>query len=444
MVGRPNKGPHFKVTHMAVGDILLHDRYSDQDDVKLICGSQGTSAIPKAGTTASPQVRKESSANSLVEQPLVYQGTKITNNQPLPVNLIEQPLIHQGVTITNNQEAAATLVEQPLVHQGTVLKNNQPSPPATLVEQPLLHQGVTITNNQEAPPATLVEQPLVHQGSSITNYASSNSSGFQLPFILEKTLESLNKNSDTAVSQVPIQAPILKPLAVSQTAPGKSAINIKPHKLPVPAPPSPFVVHINTPRFDDDDPYQWPTPSSVVRRIERDHSTPRPKTHIWPTPAFIRKTEAKPMTSTSTKSYMDMDADRRSILSLRNVNNNKRSKEYSSKNANGGYSEWTGWSPCSQTCGPGLQIAVRYCNKPLPKGTGRECTSLGAPRKFQACNLKHCHGHSNTQPLMNLDYGTKKSSVPTGGRGGAPMIIINGQQESFQDLEETFEQLKHR
>ena len=41
MVGRPNKGPHFKTTHMGIGDFSLYEEYFDADEVRMICGSQG-------------------------------------------------------------------------------------------------------------------------------------------------------------------------------------------------------------------------------------------------------------------------------------------------------------------------------------------------------------------------------------------------------------------
>lgn len=41
MFGRPNKGPHFKVIHMAVGDISLYERYLGKDEIKAMCGDHG-------------------------------------------------------------------------------------------------------------------------------------------------------------------------------------------------------------------------------------------------------------------------------------------------------------------------------------------------------------------------------------------------------------------
>ena len=41
MFGRPNKGPHFKVIHMAVGMISLYEKYSTEQDIENICGKSG-------------------------------------------------------------------------------------------------------------------------------------------------------------------------------------------------------------------------------------------------------------------------------------------------------------------------------------------------------------------------------------------------------------------
>ena len=37
MIGRPNKGPHFSVIHMAIGDISLYEAFHQDDRVKEVC-----------------------------------------------------------------------------------------------------------------------------------------------------------------------------------------------------------------------------------------------------------------------------------------------------------------------------------------------------------------------------------------------------------------------
>ena len=47
MIGRPNKGPHFSVIHMAIGDVALYEVYHEQSEVKELCGSPSTGEIDR-------------------------------------------------------------------------------------------------------------------------------------------------------------------------------------------------------------------------------------------------------------------------------------------------------------------------------------------------------------------------------------------------------------
>ncbi|XP_030632604.1 A disintegrin and metalloproteinase with thrombospondin motifs 9 [Chanos chanos] len=52
---------------------------------------------------------------------------------------------------------------------------------------------------------------------------------------------------------------------------------------------------------------------------------------------------------------------------------------------------WGVWSPfgtCSRSCGGGIKIAVRECNRPVPKNGGRYC--VGRRMKFRSCNSEPC------------------------------------------------------
>lgn len=51
----------------------------------------------------------------------------------------------------------------------------------------------------------------------------------------------------------------------------------------------------------------------------------------------------------------------------------------------GGWSEWSDYSPCSQTCGGGVQYRERTCTNPPPDNGGKVC--IGLPRgKWRICN----------------------------------------------------------
>ncbi|XP_056395554.1 LOW QUALITY PROTEIN: hemicentin-2 [Hyla sarda] len=56
--------------------------------------------------------------------------------------------------------------------------------------------------------------------------------------------------------------------------------------------------------------------------------------------------------------------------------------------ANGGFSEWQEWGPCTRTCGQGVQERVRMCNNPPPANGGRPC--MGRDVDVRACSLPLC------------------------------------------------------
>ena len=60
----------------------------------------------------------------------------------------------------------------------------------------------------------------------------------------------------------------------------------------------------------------------------------------------------------------------------------------------GGYTEWTNWGACSQTCGTGAQSRNRYCTSPFPRNGGQTCIQqgLGAATEIQNCNTNTCPG----------------------------------------------------
>ncbi|XP_061583837.1 A disintegrin and metalloproteinase with thrombospondin motifs 9 [Cololabis saira] len=52
---------------------------------------------------------------------------------------------------------------------------------------------------------------------------------------------------------------------------------------------------------------------------------------------------------------------------------------------------WGVWSPfgtCSRTCGGGIKIAMRECNRPVPRNGGMYC--VGRRMKFRSCNSEPC------------------------------------------------------
>ncbi|KAI1891477.1 hypothetical protein AGOR_G00144220 [Albula goreensis] len=54
----------------------------------------------------------------------------------------------------------------------------------------------------------------------------------------------------------------------------------------------------------------------------------------------------------------------------------------------GNWGAWLPWSPCSETCGKGMQTRIRLCNNPPPSFDGPPCE--GADTQTQVCKEKHC------------------------------------------------------
>lgn len=55
---------------------------------------------------------------------------------------------------------------------------------------------------------------------------------------------------------------------------------------------------------------------------------------------------------------------------------------------NGGFSDWTVWSQCSQSCGGGVKTRLRTCSNPLPQHGGKPCN--GHFTESLNCNYHHC------------------------------------------------------
>ncbi|XP_055962583.1 hemicentin-1 [Sorex fumeus] len=59
----------------------------------------------------------------------------------------------------------------------------------------------------------------------------------------------------------------------------------------------------------------------------------------------------------------------------------------------GGWSPWQPWGTCSQTCGKGAQTRTRACSSPPPSAGGSYCD--GAGLQTQSCNERHCPVHGS-------------------------------------------------
>lgn len=64
----------------------------------------------------------------------------------------------------------------------------------------------------------------------------------------------------------------------------------------------------------------------------------------------------------------------------------------------GGYSEWSDWTSCSQKCGQGMKRRRRYCNNPTPANGGQKCK--GARKQVKPCYGKKCQDQDS---IVDID-----------------------------------------
>ncbi|KAM4588255.1 A disintegrin and metalloproteinase with thrombospondin motifs 9 isoform 1-T1 [Odontesthes bonariensis] len=63
-------------------------------------------------------------------------------------------------------------------------------------------------------------------------------------------------------------------------------------------------------------------------------------------------------------------------------------KEHDTAPVEGAWGVWSPFGTCSRTCGGGIKIAMRECNRPVPRNGGMYC--VGRRMKFRSCNSEPC------------------------------------------------------
>lgn len=57
----------------------------------------------------------------------------------------------------------------------------------------------------------------------------------------------------------------------------------------------------------------------------------------------------------------------------------------------GGFTSWTEWSECSETCGSnGIKMRMRVCTNPPPSNGGQDCKGWRFEVKY--CKIPQCEG----------------------------------------------------
>ncbi|CAH0401834.1 unnamed protein product [Chilo suppressalis] len=67
---------------------------------------------------------------------------------------------------------------------------------------------------------------------------------------------------------------------------------------------------------------------------------------------------------------------------------------------NGGWSGWSAWGPCSQTCGPGRRSRTRSCTRPIPAGP-KSVKCVGPKTEVSPCQLSPCEVFPHTVAVLS-------------------------------------------
>ena len=56
----------------------------------------------------------------------------------------------------------------------------------------------------------------------------------------------------------------------------------------------------------------------------------------------------------------------------------------------GNYTDWSSWTECSASCGPGVRSRYRSCTNPPPAFGGKDCSDIGDADQEKPCEIKRC------------------------------------------------------
>ncbi|XP_061428265.1 A disintegrin and metalloproteinase with thrombospondin motifs 7-like [Lethenteron reissneri] len=84
----------------------------------------------------------------------------------------------------------------------------------------------------------------------------------------------------------------------------------------------------------------------------------------------------------------------------------------------GGWGSWGAWTPCTRSCGGGVESAERLCDSPTPRGGGRYCT--GERRRYRLCHTAACPAATTMKAANKTPSSSASPAGPGRAAGGAP------------------------
>ncbi|XP_065054677.1 uncharacterized protein LOC135683369 isoform X2 [Rhopilema esculentum] len=163
------------------------------------------------------------------------------------------------------------------------------------------------------------------------------------------------------------------------------------------------------------------TPEFKVPSLDRDPKVIGNEFEVWPTPSGLQ-----------------------SLSALFQVNSPVKAIAREKVQVDGGYSEWSAWTSCIGVCG-GTSMSTRYCNNPVPKEGGHDCSILGPARRTRSCDETNCLAPESLKALARLqsvsstlENDISKRKVIT---KSEPKV---NQKKDIDDLKEELDELKER
>jgi len=165
------------------------------------------------------------------------------------------------------------------------------------------------------------------------------------------------------------------------------------------------------------------TPEFVLPPANNVKSTDDSEFEVWPTPSGLHFLSALFNTPPASKPIQ------REIVKV-----------------DGGYSDWSSWTSCIGVCG-GTSMATRYCNDPVPKHGGHDCSSLGPARRTRQCDESNCLDLKNIKAIARLEQSEStdiENDISKRKHISRAKVSSIDQQEDIKDLKEELSIMKHK